>query len=91
MVIVQLTGDPVAVREAAAGRTFSTTEKSAVRTSLKAPQTLLVRAHHEPSAGAIIGTMQDAYNGIQVYLKASQINKLAALPGRAQGARRDDL
>ena len=80
MVIVQLAGDPVAVREAAAGHTFSTTEKSSVRTSLKAPQATSRAAHHG-LGGRIIGTMQDAYNGIQVYIKASQISKLAALPG----------
>ena len=80
MVIVQLAGDPVTVREAAAGHTFSTTEKSAVRTSLKAPQTLLV-PRITALGGRIIGTMQDAYDGIQVYIKASQLNKLAALPG----------
>src|SRR4029077_3558141 len=34
MVIVQLAGDPVAVREAAAGHTFSTSEKASIRTSL---------------------------------------------------------
>ena len=80
MVIVQLAGDPVTVREAAAGRTFSTAEKSAIRTSLKAPQTLLA-PRITALGGRIIGTMQDAYDGIQVYIKASQVDKLAALSG----------
>ncbi len=80
MVIVQLKGDPVAVREATAGRTFSAAEKTSIRTSLKAPQAALA-ARIKSVGGRVIGTMQDAYNGIQVFIKASQVSKLAALPG----------
>jgi len=80
MVIVQLAGDPVTVREAAAGRAFSTAEKSSIRASLKAPQALLA-ARIKGLGGRVIGTMQDAYDGIQVFIKASQISKLAGLAG----------
>ncbi len=80
MVIVQLKGDPVAVREASAGRTFSTAEKTSVRNALKAPQAALA-SRIKSLGGRIVGTMQDAYNGIQLSIKASQVSKLAALPG----------
>jgi hypothetical protein len=80
MVVVQLAGDPVAVREASAGHTFSTSEKASIRTTLKAPQALLA-ARIKALGGRVIGTMQDAYNGIQLSIQASQLKKLAALPG----------
>lgn len=80
MVIVQLKGDPVAVREASAGRAFSTAEKTSIRTALKAPQAALA-TRIKGLGGRVIGTMQDAYNGIQIFIKASQVSKLAALPG----------
>ncbi|HTS15840.1 MAG TPA: S8 family serine peptidase, partial [Candidatus Sulfotelmatobacter sp.] len=80
MVIVQLAGDPVAVREANAGRTFSAAEKASIRTSLKAPQAALT-TRIKSLGGRIVGTMQDAYDGIQILVKASQITKIAALPG----------
>ncbi|MFI5261942.1 MAG: S8 family serine peptidase, partial [Candidatus Limnocylindrales bacterium] len=80
MVILQMAGDPVAVRQAAAGHRFSTAEQASVRKALKAPQALLA-PRIKALGGHVIGTMQDAYDGVQVYVKASQIGKLAALPG----------
>lgn len=80
MVIAQLKGDPIAVREAASGRTFSTAEKTSIRTSLKAPQAALA-SRIKSLGGRVIGAMQDAYNGIQISIKASQVSNLAALPG----------
>ncbi|HXX60981.1 MAG TPA: S8 family serine peptidase [Candidatus Sulfotelmatobacter sp.] len=78
MVILEMAGAPVALRSASARLT--TAQKGSIRTALRAPQTALL-SRIAALGGRVIGTMQDAYDGIQVYVKASQVAKLAALPG----------
>ncbi len=78
-VIIEMTGDPVAVVEAEQGRELSEGEKDQIKGDLEQKQA--------PVADAVAGTggeveaeMQSAYNGIQATLPADQVDEVAALP-----------
>ncbi|QKJ20189.1 S8 family serine peptidase [Microbacterium hominis] len=79
-VVVQLSGDPVAVVEAQKGRDLSKTEKKAIRDSLKAAQKPVVDAV-KAAGGSVQAEMQSAYNGVQATVQASTVADLTALPG----------
>jgi subtilisin family serine protease len=79
-VMLQFAGDPVAVRQAKAGRVLSKAERASIRGSLKRTQDVTLAAVRR-AGGRIVGQLQDAYNGVQVVVKASKVAQLAALPG----------
>ncbi|WP_029145947.1 S8 family peptidase [Microbacterium luticocti] len=79
-VIVQMTGDPVAVVQADKGRELTKTERNSIKGKLKKEQdavTGTIRA----KGGTVEAQMQSAYNGIQVSIPAAQVDALASLPG----------
>jgi subtilisin family serine protease len=81
-VMLQLAGEPVAVRAAAAsaaGRTLSKADKAAIRRSVKAAQDDLKPAIAK-AGGKVQRQYQDAYNGIRVRTSVKNLAKLAALP-----------
>ena len=84
-VVVEMTDQPVAgmVGDASdSGTTVTPAQKSARRTQIKAHQQSVVDAVRK-SGGLVVSQMQDAYNGIHVHVRASQIAALAAMPGVA--------
>ena len=82
-VMLEMTGDPVAVQDANArkrGSSLSDGDKQAIRQQLQAKQDAL----HDQLAAAsadIVGQEQDAYNGIQVSVPQKNLGQLAALQG----------
>lgn len=79
-VIVQLTGDPVAVAEAKAGSAFSTTKRDQVKAKLRSAQDVLDKKI-SGKGGTVTYRMQSAYNGVRVRIPASKVASLASLPG----------
>ena len=80
MVIVQLAGAPVVTQRSASGRPLSTAEEVAARKPLAAAQTALL-PRIAALGGRAIGTMVDAYDGIQVLAPSKVVTRLASLPG----------
>lgn len=78
MAILEMAAQPVALR--AAKERSTATERASIRAAIRAPQASLF-PRITALGGRVVGTMQDAYDGIQVYVKASQLNRLAGLPG----------
>jgi subtilisin family serine protease len=81
-VIVQLTGDPVAVAEAKSGSTFSETKRKQVKAKLRTAQDTL-GTKIAAKGGKVTYHMQSAYNGVRVRIQASKISSLTTLPGVA--------
>ena len=79
-VVLQLSGDPVALVQAEKGRKLSKSEKQAVRIQLKAAQDGL-RGGIAKLGGTVLAEYQFAYNGIKVRVDRSKLADLAALPG----------
>ncbi|BDV29835.1 S8 family peptidase [Microbacterium terricola] len=79
-VIVEMTGDPVAVVQAEKGRPLTDTERSTVRKGLKSKQDK-IRGSLTDKGGKIQAQMQSAYNGFQVSVPASELDAVAELPG----------
>ncbi|MFZ1412449.1 MAG: hypothetical protein WAS07_13415 [Micropruina sp.] len=79
-VIVQLKGDPVAVRQAKLGRDLSKGEKAAIRFKLRVAQKVLKRKI-TAAGGTVLTQMQSAINALAVRIKASKAPSLAKLPG----------
>ena len=79
-VVLQLSGDPVALVQAAKGRKLSQGEKQAVKTQLKAAQDGL-RGGIARLGGTVLADYQFAYNGIKVRVDRSKLAELAELPG----------
>lgn len=79
-VIIEMTGDPVAVVQAEKGRELSTNEKSDVRGKLKKAQDS-IKGGITGSGGEIQAQMQSAYNGFQATVPADQLDTVASLPG----------
>lgn len=79
-VIVQLSGDPVAVAEAKAGSAFSTTKRNQVKAKLRTAQDTLGKKI-TAKGGKVTYRMQSAYNGVRVRIQASKVTALASLPG----------
>ncbi len=82
-VVIELSGSPVAVREAGAlaqGRRLSELGQTVIRAGLRARQDALL-----PSLAAmgarILGRYQDAYNGIKVSVAARDLARIRALSG----------
>jgi subtilisin family serine protease len=79
-VVLQLSGDPVALVQAAKGRKLSKGEKQAVKSQLKATQDGL-RGGIARLGGTVLADYQVAYNGIKVRVDRSKLADLAELPG----------
>ncbi|WP_292833379.1 S8 family serine peptidase [Microbacterium sp.] len=79
-VIIEMTGDPVAVVQADTGRELSTTEEAAVKGKLKSAQDS-IKADITDKGGEIQAQMQSAYNGFQATVPADQLDAVASLPG----------
>ena len=79
-VVLQLSGDPVALVQAAKGRKLSKGEKQAVKSQLKATQDGL-RGGIARLGGTVLADYQVAYNGIKVRVDRSKLADLADLPG----------
>ena len=78
-VIVEVTGDPVAVVESIEGRKLSEGERKTVRDGLRKKQDKVARTV-TGKGGKVQSTMQSAYNGMRVQIKASQLDAVAELP-----------
>jgi subtilisin family serine protease len=81
-VVVQMTGDPVAVAQGNAGRKLSRAEKDAIKATLKGAQNA-VRGDVRNLGGNVIADYQSAYNGLKVRIGRDKVSQLAALPGVA--------
>ena len=79
-VIVQLTGDPVAVAEAKAGSTFTPAKRDKVKAKLRSAQNTLGK-RIQAKGGSVTYRMQSAYNGVRVRIPSSKVSSLAGLPG----------
>lgn len=78
-VIVQMTGDPVAVARAKAGGDLPAAQSNRLRNSLSARQSPLV-AQVRARGGRIVSQMQSAYNGVHITIPRKEIDALATLP-----------
>jgi subtilisin family serine protease len=78
-VIVEVAGDPVAVVESTKGRKLSESERKTVRDGLRKKQDKVARTV-TGKGGKVQSTMQSAYNGMRVQIKASQLDAVAELP-----------
>ena len=85
-VVVELSGSPVAVREAGAiarGGRLSALSQTAIRAELRTRQDALL-----PSLAAmgaqVLGQYQDAYDGIKVRVAGRDVARIEALPGVRQ-------
>ncbi|MBN9224389.1 MAG: peptidase S8 and S53 subtilisin kexin sedolisin [Microbacterium sp. SCN 70-27] len=79
-VVIEMTGDPVAVVEAENGQELSTGERSAVKNKLKKAQDS-IKGSITGKGGEIQAQMQSAYNGFQASVPADQVDAVASLPG----------
>ena len=82
-VVIELTGSPVAVREAGAleqGRRLSALGQTVIRAGLRARQDALLPTLSAMGA-RVLGRYQDAYNGIKVRVAARDLARIEALPG----------
>ena len=80
MVILQLGGAPVATLRTATRNSLTQPEAAAARKPLNAAQTAIL-PRIAGLGGRVIGTMVDAYDGIQVLAPSKTVTGLAALPG----------
>ncbi len=79
-VVVELSGDSVAVRKAKApGKKISHEQKEAAESELKAKQDSLTDAIGS-RGGKVLAQYQDALNGIKVEIPQDQVRALAGLP-----------
>ncbi len=79
-VMVQLSGDPVAVVQAKAGHRLSKAERDSVRSTLRKAQNAITD-DIKAKGGKVDAQLQSAYNGIRVRIQASKADSLAKLPG----------
>jgi subtilisin family serine protease len=79
-VMVQLSGDPVAVTDAAAAQPLTATQKNQRRDKLRQAQAPVEQKARQ-LGGTVLGTYQHAYNGIKVRVNAGELGALAAVPG----------
>jgi Subtilisin-like serine proteases len=79
-VMVELSGDPVAVVQAKAGSPLSAGQRDAVKTKLRKAQDA-ISGDIKAGGGTVVAKMQSAYNGIRVRIAANKAAALASLPG----------
>ncbi|WP_246159831.1 S8 family peptidase [Microbacterium rhizomatis] len=78
-VVVEMSGDPVAVVEAQQGRDLSDAEKSSIKDTLADAQAPVADTITS-EGGTVEATMQSAYNGIQASIPADKVDAVAAQP-----------
>jgi minor extracellular serine protease Vpr len=79
-VLVQLGDDPVAVAAAEAATPLTATQKRRKRDQLDRTQAPIEQKARQ-LGGAVLGSYQDAYNGVKVRIRTGQLGALAAQPG----------
>ena len=79
-VVVQLADEPVAVRQANAGRKLERGERDLIKAQLRSAQSS-IHAHIQGLGGNVLASYQASYNGIKVRIARDKVNQLAALPG----------
>lgn len=80
-VMVELSGDPVAVVESRQpDQQLTPTEEAAVRAELVAAQDAIT-GNIQAAGGTVLTKVQTAYNGIGVRIARAEVASLAALPG----------
>lgn len=79
-VMVELSGDPVAVVQAEAGRDLSDAERSDIKAELKGEQDA-IKDDIAADGGEVISQLQSAYNGMRVRIARTNVPELAQLPG----------
>ena len=79
-VMVELSGDPVAVAESRApGRRLSRQQKDVLKANLRARQDA-IKGDIAARGGTVQGQLQSAYNGIRVRIARKELASLASLP-----------
>ncbi len=79
-VVVELTGDPVAVVQGRAGAPLPEAQASKIRSGLKKSQDR-VKSEIRSHGGKVLSQMQSAYNGMRVSVARNKLTAIAALPG----------
>ena len=79
-VVVEMKGDPVAVVQADKNRQLTAAERTSIKKDLRKKQDAIA-GDLKSRGGRIQGTMQSAYNGIQVSLPAAEVDAVASLAG----------
>ncbi len=79
-VVVQLTGDPVAVQQGNAGRKLDRAERDRIKNQLKGQQDAL-RGSIAGLGGTVLADYQTAYNGLKLRIARDKVAQLATLPG----------
>lgn len=77
--VVQLTGDPVTVRKANAGRDLNASETAQAEAELKGKQAGVADSV-KALGGTVLGSYQYAYNGVKIRISADKVDQLKALP-----------
>ena len=77
-VVVQLSGDPVAVRQADQGRKLSPAEKDQIKNDLRRIQDPVLRKI-EALGGTVVGTYTSSYNGVKVRIARNKVDQLRTL------------
>ena len=78
-VIVEMSGDPVAVVESKHGKKLSAGERTTVKNNLKKHQDAITGTI-KAKGGRVVAEMQSAYNGMQVTIPQNAVDDVAALP-----------
>lgn len=79
-VVLEMSGDPVAVQQEAAGRRLQRHEKDQIKASLRGGQQSL-HGSIQAMGGTVLANYQSAYNGVKVRITADRLGQLASLPG----------
>ena len=79
-VMVELSGDPVAVVEATTDGQLSDARRSQIRSGLKKSQDR-VKSEIQDRGGKVLSQMQSAYNGMRVTLPRKQVSAVSQLDG----------
>jgi minor extracellular serine protease Vpr len=79
-VVIQLSGEPVALHQERAGRKLDRADKERIKGALKSQQDAL-RGSIEAMGGRVLAQFQSSYNGIKVRVGRDRVAALASLPG----------
>jgi len=82
-VMVEMSDQPVAAMVGDArdsGATVSAADRDTRRSQIETHQKPVVDAARQ-SGGVVVGTLQDAYNGVHLHVRSAALATLAALPG----------
>ncbi len=79
-VVVQMSGDPITVADAAATSPLSQGQKDSIRSQLRSRQAPVAQQIRS-LGGQVLASYQAAYNGFKVQIAANEAAQLASLPG----------